>query len=149
MKKYTVKNYKGNLVESLSKFQKSHKNMKVIEAIEEGNSLKITCNENDLVKEDYESKLLDSTKYFKICSWVNDYGHTVHDAYGKEYFEDEHWDFDKSSIRFSINELRSGDKVEFHIVGRTSTCSIDIKKFFQIVDDMKDAYQKLKKIRGH
>ena len=149
MKTFKIKNYKGNLVESLSKFQESHKDMKIVEAVEEGNILKITCNENDLVKEDYESTLLDSTKYFKLCSWVNDYGRTMYDAYGKEYFKDERWDFDKSSIRFSINGLRSGDKADFEIVGRTSTCSIDIEKFFQIVDDMKVAYQKLKKIRGH
>ena len=41
MKTYKVKNYKGNLVESLSKFQKSHKGMKIVEACEDGDNLKI------------------------------------------------------------------------------------------------------------
>jgi len=41
MKTYKVKNYKGNLVESLSKFQKSHKGMKIVEACEDGDDLKI------------------------------------------------------------------------------------------------------------
>ena len=41
MKKYTVKNYKGNIVESLSRFTKSHKGMKIVEAKEENDELKI------------------------------------------------------------------------------------------------------------
>ena len=41
MKTYKVKNYKGNLVESLSKFQKSHKDMKIVEAVEDEEELKI------------------------------------------------------------------------------------------------------------
>lgn len=41
MKTYKVKNYKGNLVESLKRFQESHKDMKIVEACEEGNELKI------------------------------------------------------------------------------------------------------------
>lgn len=41
MKTYKVKNYKGNLVESLSKFQKKHKGMKIVEACEDGDELKI------------------------------------------------------------------------------------------------------------
>ena len=45
MKTFKIKNYKGNIVESLSKFQESHKDMKIVEAIEEGDTLKITVNE--------------------------------------------------------------------------------------------------------
>lgn len=45
MKTFKIKNYKGNLVESLSKFQESHKDMKIVEAVEEGDTLKITVNE--------------------------------------------------------------------------------------------------------
>jgi len=41
MKTYKVKNYKGNLVESLSKFQESHKNIKIVEVCESGKELKI------------------------------------------------------------------------------------------------------------
>lgn len=33
-KRFTVKNYKGNIVESLSRFQKNHKDMKIVEATE-------------------------------------------------------------------------------------------------------------------
>jgi len=46
MKTYKVKNYKGNLVESLSKFQKSHKGMKILEAKEVDNELKIKVKES-------------------------------------------------------------------------------------------------------
>ena len=42
MDKYRIKNYKGNLVESLSRFQKKHPNKKIVEAIEDEKSLKIT-----------------------------------------------------------------------------------------------------------
>ena len=52
MKTYKVKNYKGNLVESLSKFQESYKDMKIIEAVEEGNTLKIKVEEAN-VKYEY------------------------------------------------------------------------------------------------
>jgi len=41
MKKYTIKNYKGNLVESLKKFSDSYKGMKIVEAVEDGKDLKI------------------------------------------------------------------------------------------------------------
>ena len=51
MKTYKVKNYKGNLVESLSKFQKSHKGMKIVEACEDGNNLKIKAEESEKLEE--------------------------------------------------------------------------------------------------
>jgi len=47
MKTYTVKNYKGNLVESLKKFSDSHKGAKIVEAVEENDELKIRINEAD------------------------------------------------------------------------------------------------------
>lgn len=50
MKTFKVKNYKGNLVESLSKFQKSHKGMKIVEACEDGEDLKIKA---EAVKKTY------------------------------------------------------------------------------------------------
>lgn len=50
MKTFKVKNYKGNLVESLSKFQKSHKGMKIVEAVEDDEELKIKA-EPEAVKE--------------------------------------------------------------------------------------------------
>ena len=46
-KTYKVKNYKGNLIESLSKFQKSHKGMKIVEACEDGEDLKIKAETED------------------------------------------------------------------------------------------------------
>lgn len=51
MKTYKVKNYKGNLVESLSKFQKSHKGMKIVEACEDGDDLKIKAEESEKIDE--------------------------------------------------------------------------------------------------
>ena len=46
MKTYKVKNYKGNLIESLSKFQKNHKGMKIVEAKECDEELKIKAKES-------------------------------------------------------------------------------------------------------
>ena len=51
MKTYTVKNYKGNLVESLKKFQANHKNIRVLEAKETEDVLKIKCEEKNPVAE--------------------------------------------------------------------------------------------------
>lgn len=51
MKTYKIKNYKGNLVESLSKFQKSHKGTKIIEACEDGEDLKIKTEESKKLNE--------------------------------------------------------------------------------------------------
>lgn len=41
MKKYTIKNYKGNIVESLTRFAKTHKGVRIVEAKEEDEELKI------------------------------------------------------------------------------------------------------------
>lgn len=57
MKTYKVKNYKGNLVESLSKFQKSHKGMKIVEACEDGDDLKIKAEESEKLNEGYGSQI--------------------------------------------------------------------------------------------
>lgn len=46
MKKYTIKNYKGNLVESLKQFSKTHKKMKIIEAVEDADFLRISAEPN-------------------------------------------------------------------------------------------------------
>lgn len=45
-KTYKVKNYKGNIVESLKKFSESHKGMKIVEAKEADNELKIKVKES-------------------------------------------------------------------------------------------------------
>ena len=41
-KKYIINTYKGNLLESVKRFQNAHKNVKILEAVEDGNKLKIT-----------------------------------------------------------------------------------------------------------
>ena len=51
MKTFKVKNYKGNIVESLSKFQKSHKGIKIVEACEDGDDLKIKTEEVQNINE--------------------------------------------------------------------------------------------------
>ena len=53
MKNYIIKNYKGNLVESLKNFSKKYKGMRVTEAKAEGNTLKILA-ENAEVKAEYK-----------------------------------------------------------------------------------------------
>lgn len=65
MKTYKIKNYKGNLVESLSKFQESHKDMKVIGVLEENNELKINTEmlkEADIEDEEAKDALIDAIK---------------------------------------------------------------------------------------
>ncbi len=56
MKKYTIKNYKGNLVESLKRFSEKYKGMRIVEAVEDGKMLKIkadTLTEGKHWPEDY------------------------------------------------------------------------------------------------
>lgn len=43
MKKFTVKNYKGNLTESIKKFQEQHKDMRIVEAFEQDDLLKLSA----------------------------------------------------------------------------------------------------------
>ena len=43
MKKFKVKNYKGNLLESLKKFQDTHKELRVVEAYDEGDMLAVAA----------------------------------------------------------------------------------------------------------
>ena len=51
-KTYKVKNYKGNLVESLSRFQDIYKGMKIVEVVEVKDGLKIKVEEAKANKED-------------------------------------------------------------------------------------------------
>ena len=41
MKKFTIKNYKGNMLESLKKFSSKYKNLKIVEAIEADDVLRV------------------------------------------------------------------------------------------------------------
>lgn len=50
MKKYTVKNYKGNLVESVKNFQEKYPSSYILEAYEKDGSLKIKVEENILTE---------------------------------------------------------------------------------------------------
>ena len=43
MKKYILKKYKGNLAESLDKFNRKYPRMRIVEAIENDNSLTVTA----------------------------------------------------------------------------------------------------------
>ena len=42
MKKFIVKNYKGNLIESVKKFQEEHKGLRIVEAFEQEDLLKLS-----------------------------------------------------------------------------------------------------------
>ena len=81
MKKYTIKNYKGNIVESLSRFAKSHKGMKIVEAAEEKDELKIKAEEYS----DFRDKLVD--KYYDNAKKLAD--EVLQEFYNgfKNYFE--------------------------------------------------------------
>lgn len=97
MKKYTIKNYKGNLVESLSRFAKSHKGMKIVEAVEEKNELKIKVDEA-------ETSLADLATYRFSDLSSND----------KKRFEDEikKWIDKKDYSAEEIEKILKDDEVE-------------------------------------
>lgn len=61
MKTFKVKNYKGNLVESLKRFSDLYKGMKIVEAIEEKDTLKI--------------KVQESTQEYKLYELYFDHGY--------------------------------------------------------------------------
>ena len=52
MKTFKGKDYKGKIVESLDKFQKAHKNIRIVEATETEDTLKIVGEEKESVAED-------------------------------------------------------------------------------------------------
>lgn len=56
MKTYKVKNYKGNIVESLKKFSESHKEMKIVEVVEVEDGLKIKAEEVQNINEAKSNK---------------------------------------------------------------------------------------------
>lgn len=58
MKTFKIKNYKGNIVESLKRFSESHKGMKIVEACEDGDNLKIKAEETEQKIEDGNDKQL-------------------------------------------------------------------------------------------
>ena len=63
MKTYKIKNYKGNLVESISKFQEMYKDMKILEAREIDESLVIKVEEAQNGIEEFKN----FKKYMKIA----------------------------------------------------------------------------------
>ena len=70
MKTYNVKNYKGNIVESLTKFQNKYKGFRIVEALEENGSLKIKVDEaeeSDLDFSDLTNRKVDGeAKEFEL-----------------------------------------------------------------------------------
>jgi hypothetical protein len=96
MKTYKIKNYKGNLVESLSKFQKSHKGMKIVEAAEENDELKIKAEaeENEMLYLDDVIKQLQDIR--RKAPKDPKYEVTVTPMSEKGMFWIEVWAFDKS-----------------------------------------------------
>lgn len=61
MKTYKIKNYKGNLLESIKKFQTKHADMRIVEACEDGGELKIKAENNEFYKPYEADKVLEST----------------------------------------------------------------------------------------
>ncbi len=107
MKTYKVKNYKGNLVESLSRFQKSHNSMKIVEAVEDGDNLKIKA-DNSI-----------SISYFSTTS-KNEWGDNLEFFYFKnekdieeflKAIEDDGYKSDAKDIREDIKQ----EKIDFPI----------------------------------
>ena len=50
MKTFRIKNYKGNLTESVTNFKNKKRGYRIVEAVEDGDGLKITAEETDVSK---------------------------------------------------------------------------------------------------
>ena len=61
MKTYKIKNYKGDLLESVKKFQAKHSDMRIVEATEDGEELRIKAESDDFCKPYQADKVLEST----------------------------------------------------------------------------------------
>lgn len=89
MKKYTIKNYKGNIVESLTKFQKKHPNVKICEATEEEDALKVKCEEKETVEENLNDIKFNNLEEFNDCTihvgYTIDKGSKTQKAYAEKF----------------------------------------------------------------
>ena len=87
MKTFKVKNYKGNLVESLKKFSDSHKGMKIIEACEDGKDLKIKTEEAEKLRKTNSLEVVISRSFsgfeipksFTLATGIKNNGNTIND----------------------------------------------------------------------
>ena len=70
MKNYRIKNYRGNLIESLTRFSRSHRDVRIVEAVEDGDTLKI---KTDVVPADSEASktLREDDSYDRDVEAVN------------------------------------------------------------------------------
>ena len=81
-KTYRVKNYKGNIVESLKRFSELHKGMKIVKACEDGKDLKIKIEEAKKIEEAELTTLDDLEKrapaaYVFYTEYLPDHGYEV------------------------------------------------------------------------
>ena len=78
MKTFKIKNYGGNLVESLKRFAESHKDLKIVEAKE------VSVSDNDEVKFsiDWDMSNQDATEYFDSEKEVEEYWNDIAKEYG-------------------------------------------------------------------
>ena len=83
------------------------------------------------------------TKYFYLGSGLAN--KDLRNAYGPTLFKDE--DLGDGGVYFNIYDNRKENNnflVTIDVTRDSGICSLDIEKFFDIVDDMKKAYQALK-----
>ena len=84
MKTYKVKNYKGNLVESLSRFQKKYPGMKICEAVEVNVSEAANIEEQFSI--DWDTSNKDATEYFNSETEAKKYWNSVVKKYGIKFW---------------------------------------------------------------
>lgn len=126
MKKYTIKNFKGNMIESLKKFQNNHPKCKINEAVVNGNELAL------LVK-DIEDKTNSSCDSDENCTnnrfnKVFAFGYKLLNFGVKAHIW--HLNARKNSIHMTLQDLYEtcddvGDKLIEAVIGLTGT-DIDI-----------------------
>jgi len=127
---FKVKNYKGNLVESLKRFSDSHKGMKIVEACEDGDDLKIKAeasSTNEIsFSIDWDGSNETATKYFHSEIEAKKYWKSVSKKYGINISVK--WSNDDSEVFFN-GEKKKLEKFIFEYLANN-----DDKKYAEAID---------------
>ena len=107
MKTFKVKNYKGNLVESLKRFSDSRKSMKIIEAVEKDGSLKIIAKESNVNFENLREKIY---KLLQDTLWlpdrtINSFTDSVMDIINENPSNIDFEDLKEKIFKFLLDEI--------------------------------------------
>jgi len=111
MKKYIIKNYKGNIVESLKKFQEKYPKSKIIESKVDGKNLKIITEDlNDLYLEYFKAIEAFSNSF---TSYIGIIEKITIDTSGRELYPNSFLKYYNALIELAKNTdyLETNDKI--------------------------------------